>query len=174
MARMPFKSSFAPSTLAAVSAFALLAACSGEAGDAGEEGAAPAGDAPAEIAQRQDNFEAIGDNFKAIREQLETDAPDMAIIQTSAADINERLQRLPDLFPEGTSMEAGYDTEALAKIWEDPEGFDEAIQNGIARSEEMMAAAATGDPEAVGSQVRNLGVNGCKACHDKYRVDDDA
>jgi len=171
MARMPLKFSSAPSVFAAVSAFALLSACGGE---AGEEAAAPAGDAPAEIAERQDNFEAIGDNFKAVREQLETDSPDMAVIQTSAAEINERLQRLPDLFPEGTSMEAGYDTEALAAIWEDQQGFDEAIQNAIAASEDLMAAAETGDPEAVGGQVGNLGLNGCKACHDKYRVDDDA
>ena len=105
MARIP-----SPSVLAAVSAFALLAACSGEAGDGAEEAAAPAGDAPAEIEQRQENFKAIGDSFKAIREQLETDAPDFAVITPAAADINERLQRLPDFFPEGSSMEVGYDT----------------------------------------------------------------
>lgn len=169
MARMP-----SPSVFAAVSVFALLAACSGEATDAGQETAeAPAGDAPAEIAQRQDNFEAIGDSFKAIREQLETDAPDFAVITPAAADINERLQRLPNLFPEGTSIEAGYDTEALATIWEDPEGFAEVTEQAIAASADMMAAAETGDPEAVGGQVGNLGLNACKACHDKYRVDDD-
>lgn len=70
-------------------------------------------------------------------------------------------------------MEAGYDTEALAVIWEDADGFAEAIQNAVARSEELMAAAATGDAEAVGGQVGNIGLNGCKACHDKFRVDDD-
>ncbi|WP_162627715.1 cytochrome c [Erythrobacter sp. KY5] len=157
--------------IAATPLAALLAACGGETTDA--EAPEPAGDAPAEIAERQDNFEAIGDSFKAIREQLETDAPDFAVIEPAAADINTRLQRLPDLFPEGTSMEAGYDTEALAVIWEDPDGFSEAIQTAIAKSEEMMAAAATGDPEAVGAQVGNLGSNGCKACHDKFRKDDD-
>lgn len=165
-------STFVRRLILATPVIALLAACGGETGDA-EETAAPAGDAPAEIAERQDNFEAIGDSFKAIREQLETDAPDMAVIQASAGDINARLQRLPDLFPEGSSMEAGYDTEALAAIWEDPEGFAEATQNAIAASEDMIAAAATGDAEAVGGQVGNIGLNGCKACHDKFRVDDD-
>ncbi len=159
---------------AATPLIALLAACGGEASDVGGgESAAPAGDAPAEIAQRQDNFEAIGDAFKVIREQLEGEAPDMAAIQEAAGDINTRLQRVPDFFPEGSSMEAGYDTEALAMIWEDPDGFTEATQNAIAASEEMVAAAATGDPAAVGEQVGNLGLNGCKACHDKFRVDDD-
>lgn len=168
MAHMPSLPVFA-----AVSAFALLAACSGETADGGEEGAAPAGDAPAEIAERQDNFKAIGDSFKAIREQLETDTPDFAVITPAAADINERFQRLPDLFPAGTSLDDGHDTEALAAIWEDPDGFDEAIENAVAASEDMLAAAETGEAEAVGGQVGNLGLNGCKACHDKYRVDDE-
>lgn len=168
MARIP-----TPSFFAAACAFALLAACSGEATDTGEEAAAPAGDAPMEIAERQENYKAIGDSFKAIREQLETDAPDFAVIEPAAVDINKRLQRVPDLFPEGTSMEAGYDTEALAVIWEDPEGFAEVTDQAIAASADMMAAVATGDPEAVGGQVGNLGLNACKACHDKYRVDDD-
>ncbi len=157
---------------AATPLIALLAACGGEA-TSGDGAETPEGPPPAEIAERQDNYEAIGDAFKLIREELETDTPDMAAIQGAAGDINTRLQRVPDLFPEGSSMEAGYDTEALAVIWEDPDGFAEATQNAIAASEEMVAAAATGDPAAVGEQVGNLGLNGCKACHDKFRVDDD-
>ncbi len=158
--------------IAATPLIALLAAC-GAGLEESDESTSPVSDAPPEIAERQDNFEAIGDSFKVIREQLETDAPDMAAIQTAAGDINTRLQRVPDLFPEGTSMEAGFDTEALAVIWEDPDGFAEATQNAIAASEEMIAAAASGDPAAVGPQVGNIGLNGCKACHDKFRVDDD-
>lgn len=159
-----------PSFVAAVSAFALLAACSGEATDTAE---APASDAPAEIKERQANFEAIGDSFKAIRGQLEAETPDFAVIEPAATDINERLQRLPGLFPEGSSMEAGYDTEALAVIWEDPEGFAEAIDNAVAASAELVTAAASGDAAEVGAKGGALGMNGCKGCHDKYRVDDD-
>lgn len=162
-----------PKSLAAFSAIALLAACSGETTDADETAAAPAGDAPAEIEQRQDNFEAIGDAFKAIREQLEGGSPDFTVIEASAGDINTRLKRLPDLFPEGSSMEAGYDTEALAVIWEKPEDFSQAIESAVSASEEMMGAAATGDAEAVGAQVGNLGKNGCKNCHDTFRKPDD-
>ena len=160
--------------LVATPLIALLAACGGGTEDAGgAEAAAPVGDAPPEIAQRQDEFEGIGDNFKLIREELETDAPDMAAIEGAATDINARFQRVIDLFPEGSSMEAGYDTEALAVIWEDPDDFARVHEAALLASEEMMAAAASGDPAAVGEQVGDLGLNGCKACHDKYRVDDD-
>ena len=161
-----------PSVFAAVSAFALLAACSGEAGDTGEEAAAPAGDEPAEIAQRQDNFEGIGDSFKAVREQLETDAPDMAVISASAADINERLGRLEGFFPEGTSVDDGYDTEALATIWEKPEEFAAAQAKLVETSAALVAAAGTGEMAAVGEAVKTMG-GSCKGCHDNFRLDTD-
>ena len=163
-----------PSFVAAVSAFALLAACSGGAGDAGEEtAAAPAGDAPAEIKQRQENFEAIFESFKAIRAQLETGEPDFAVLTTASTNINERFQRLDGFFPEGTSMEAGYDTEALATIWEDPEGFEEATANAIAASADLVTAVESGDVAEVAAKGGALGLNGCKGCHDKYRVEQD-
>ena len=158
--------------VAATPLIALIAACGGETRD-GDGAVAPEGDAPAEIAERQDNFEAIGDSFKAIREQMEGGSPDFAAIETSATDINTRLQRLPELFPAGSSMEAGYDTEALAVIWEDPDGFSEAIENAVVASAELIEAAQTGDPEAVGGQIGELGLEGCKGCHDKFRKDDD-
>lgn len=158
--------------LAATPLIALLAACGGETADAPTD-AAPAGDAPAEIKLRHDNFEAISDSFKVIRTQLEGDAPDFAAMETAAADINTRLQRIPDYFPEGTSVEAGYDTEALATIWEKPEEFAAATQSAITESEAMMAAVASGDAAAVGAQVGKLGGQGCKNCHDSFRLDDD-
>ncbi len=145
-----------------------VAACGSESADA----PAPVNPEPLEIAERQDNFKAIGKSFKAIRGQLEGDAPDLAVIEASASDINTRLQRVGDLFPAGSGMDAGFDTEALAKIWEDPDGFAQVSQDAINASAELMAAAASGDVAAVGPQVGNLGMKGCKGCHDVYRVDD--
>jgi len=149
----------------------LLAACGGDTSENAE--VAPVGDAPPEIAERHDNFEAISDSFKLIRTELEGGAPDFAAMETAAADINTRLQRVPELFPEGTSVEAGYDTEALATIWEKPEEFAAASEAAITESEAMMAAVATGDAAVVGEQVGKLGVQGCKNCHDSFRLDDD-
>ena len=152
--------------------FAVLAACASETPADGEGETAATGDAPAEIAQRQDNFEAIGDAFKAIRGQLEGGSPDLAVIGASATDINTRAQAIGDYFPAGTSVEDGFDTEALPAIWEKPEEFATATQNLVEASATLASLAEGGDAAAVLEQVKEMGGT-CKACHDNFRVDDD-
>lgn len=148
-----------------------LAACGGEVADAPDDGAA-ASDAPPIIEERQANFEGIGDAFKVIRGQLEGDSPDFEAIGAAATDINERAQLITGHFPEGTSVDDGYDTEALATIWEKPAEFEQAAQDLVDASAEFVTVAAGGDAAAVGEQVKALGGT-CKACHDEFRLDTD-
>jgi cytochrome c556 len=146
---------------------ALLAACGGETAEA------PAADAPPEIEARQDNFEGIGDSFKIIRANFEEGATtDLAAVEAAARDINERANAIGDYFPEGTSVEDGYDTEALPSIWAEPVEFTAAQQKLLEESAALMSAAASGDVAATGEQVGALGLS-CKNCHDSFRVDDD-
>lgn len=119
---------------------------------------------------RQANFEAMGDAFKAIRGQLEGDAPDFAVIQESAQTINARITANKDLFPEGTGIDSGADTEALEVIWEKPEEFVESTDKLIAASEVLAAAAQAQDIVQVQEAVKGLG-GSCKACHDVFRLD---
>lgn len=149
---------------------ALLAACGGEA--TGDGDGTAAGPAPAEIEQRQDNFEAIGDAFKAIREELDTDAPDLAFVKTQAEDISARAETAKGLFPANTSVADGYDTEALPAIWEKPEEFGEKAQALVEAAAEMASLAESGDAAAVAAAVGTVGKT-CKGCHDNFRVDDD-
>ncbi|MGB3470929.1 MAG: cytochrome c [Erythrobacter sp.] len=152
---------------------AVLSACGGDAAPAAEgETAAAASEEPAIIGERQKNFKAIGKAFKAIRTQLEGDAPDFAVIETSAIDLNEAAMKIDGYFPEGTSVEDGYDTEALPTIWEKPEEFAKAHQMLVDASAEMVTIAQAGDAAAVGAQVGAVGKT-CKNCHDNFRVDDD-
>lgn len=149
----------------------MLTACGGETGSEGVDGAQSA-EEPAIIDVRQTNFEEIGDAFKAIRGQLEGDSPDFAVIEASATTINTNAQKIGDHFPEGTGMDAGSDTEALATIWEKPEEFAAAHQASVDASEGLIAAAQLGEASAVQAQVGELGKS-CKGCHDNFRVDDD-
>ncbi|WP_394730654.1 c-type cytochrome [Altererythrobacter sp. GH1-8] len=160
---------------AACAAFLLtLAAC----GDTAEAPAPAPDQASSEespgnvIELRQANFEAMGDAFKAIRGQLEGDAPDFAVIEESAQAIGARISANKDLFPEGTGIDSGADTEALEVIWEKPEDFAESADKLIAASEALAAAAASQDLGAVQQAVKNLG-GSCKACHDVFRLDKD-
>lgn len=154
-----------------------LAACSGgapadapadaPAGDA----AAPAVDAKAVIKERHDNFEAIGDAFKAIRGELEKGAPDFALIATKATDINTAAGKIEGHFPAGTSVDDGFKTEALATIWEKPEEFKAATQKLLDESAKLATVAGEGNKEAVAAQAMAMG-GACKGCHEKFRLDD--
>ncbi len=152
-----------------LSALALsLAACGGAPEEAADVSSAEA----SVIEQRQDNFEAIGDAFKAIRGQLEDGAPDFAAIAGDAETIHTNAGKIQDYFPEGTGIDSGADTEALATIWEDPEGFAGAAEDLIAASQTLVDAAGTEDLAAVQQAVDGLG-GSCKACHDDFRLDKD-
>lgn len=156
-------------TLVVAGFAAALAGCGGEApeSEAEAELTSPA------IAERQDNFEGIGDAFKAIRGQLEQESPDLSVIEAKAGEINERAGNIEQHFVEETAREDGYDTEALAAIWQNPEDFDEATQKLIDTSAALVEAAGGGDPAAVGAAVKEMG-GACKNCHDQFRYDDEA
>lgn len=140
-----------------------LAACSG-----GE----PAAEAPPVLKERHDNFEAIGDAFKAVRGELEKDAPDFGAIAAKASEINTLGGKIEGHFPAGTSVEDGFKTEALPAIWEKPEEFKAATQKLLDESAKLAEIAPAGDKEAVGAQVMALG-GACKGCHDNFRLDDE-
>ena len=147
----------------------MLLACNGEApSEAGEANS----ETPPEIAERQANFEAMGDAFKLIRAELEGGAPDLAAIGSQASEINTRAGNIEGKFPAETSIEDGYDTEALPSIWEKPEEFASAQQLLVEESAKLVTLAGEGDAAAVGEQVKALG-GSCGNCHDQFRVDDD-
>ena len=159
---------------------AALAACSGEApadqpADAAPADAAAADGAPVDVAavlkEREENFEGIGDAFKAIRGELEKDAPDFALIATNATDINTRAKLIETHFPAGTSVDDGVKTEALATIWQKPEEFKVAGQKLIDESAKLAELAKGGDKAAVGAQAMAMG-GACKGCHYQFRLDD--
>ncbi|WP_296718716.1 cytochrome c [Erythrobacter sp.] len=159
---------------------AVAAALVGALAACGDE--VPADEAPAAsvvepgtaaiLKERHDNFESIGDAFKAVRGELEKDAPDFALIADNANDIYNRAGNIERHFIERTSIDDGFDTEALATIWEKPDGFKAATQKLLDESAELAAVAASGDKAAVAAQAMAMG-GACKDCHDQFRLDDE-
>lgn len=155
---------------AALAAMAMgLASCGAQPAD---EATSAAGPEPEVIDERQANFKAIGKAFKAIRTELEKGNPDTSAIVTAATDLNAAALKVEGYFPEGTSVADGYDTEALATIWEKPEEFAEAHKMLVDRSAEMITIAQGGDVAAISDQVGPVG-GSCKNCHDTFRLDTD-
>lgn len=167
---MPIKKSH---TLFSV-AVLLLAGCGGgEPVDpnAGSETLESGMTVRAQIEARQDGYKAIGRNFKAINDQLKTDAPDLEAIQAAAAAMVEASEGMGDWYPAGTGPESGVKTEALAVIWEEPADFAAKISDYEAALAGLSAATTNGDFAAIAAAAQATGPT-CGACHDKFRLDD--
>ena len=89
----------------------------------------------------------------------------MASLQVFA----EVSEQFGELFPPGS--ETGMGTEAAPAIWEDREGFDEAL----AEWQTAVNAAIDAQPGSVEEAKPVLGAvfNSCKNCHDTYRIEDE-
>ena len=72
------------------------------------------------------------------------------------------------IFQEGSDVG---ESEALPLIWEEPEAFAEAVSKMQEAAAAFVAAAESGDSEAIGAAFRNVGMS-CRGCHDRYRVED--
>lgn len=145
-------------------AFAITACDSADSGPGAEIALA--------VEQRQGLFEDVGDAFKAIRGELEGGAPNLALIGEQAGVINARALSIEGLWPVGSDVESGVDTEALPSIWQKPDEFAQATQKLIEASASMVEIAASGDLAEVQAAVRPVGM-ACKGCHDNFRLDTD-
>lgn len=124
------------------------------------------------IKQRQAAMKDIGAQMKVIKDYLGGNGTS-ADVAASAAKINARAKTTGGLFPPNTAPGASgvtVETEALPKIWEDPDGFAKAFSVLEAESAKLEEVAATDDPEAIGAQFGAMGKNGCGGCHKVYRV----
>lgn len=72
------------------------------------------------------------------------------------------------IFQEGSNVG---ESEALPLIWEQPDAFAEAVSTMQEATAAFVAAAESGDSEAIGAAFRNVGMS-CRGCHDDFRVQD--
>ncbi len=118
---------------------------------------------------RQENFKQQGAVFKAIRDELKKDAPNMALISTSAVKLKSSADALPTWFPKGSGPESKYATDAKPEIWTDPVKFASAVKRLHVEATKFQTIAASGDVGAMRAQSQAVGGT-CKGCHDSFRV----
>lgn len=119
--------------------------------------------------ERHEGMESIGKATKAITQELKSNSPDVAVIRSSAARINELARKSSGWFPAGTGKDVIEKTRAKPEIWQKPDDFA-AKDRGLQQAAQAFnAAAQSGDMNAIKARFDTLGKT-CKACHDSYRA----
>jgi cytochrome c556 len=77
---------------------------------------------------------------------------------------------LKQLFPEGTTKQAGFDTAALPAIWDKWSEFEQTAKSFAEESAKLAEVAKGGDMTAIGQQLGALGKNACGSCHQTFRA----
>lgn len=124
-----------------------------------------------QIEARQAQLKKMGKAFKAISDQLKAGSPDLAQIQAAAAVVPKEAAGMVDWFPDGTGPESGVKTEALPIIWENKADFADKVTAMQEAAAKLETVAQEGDVAAIATAFQSTGGT-CKACHDKYRLDD--
>lgn len=123
---------------------------------------------PAEVLkQRHEHYEALGDAFKAVRDNSRG-SPDFAALDKAMAVIEKATVDQQQWFPKGTGPEAGK-TRALPEIWSKPAEFAAAQKMFADKVAPLSAAVKARNAEAVGAAFREVG-GSCKNCHDNFRA----
>ncbi len=120
--------------------------------------------------ERHELMEGVGDAAKVIGAMLKGERDyDVDAVMDSLDVFDDASSYLGELFPEGT--ETGKGTEAAPAIWEDRAGFEEALQTW--RDATIKAIEAEPATLEEGKPLLGAVFNGCKNCHDNYRIDDE-
>jgi cytochrome c556 len=118
------------------------------------------------IQQRQQAMEAVGDAMKTLGAIAKQEQPfDVEVVQASAATIASHLEEAAELFPEGSDS-GDARTWAKPEIWTDRVHFDEVLQRTHRAALDLQSVT---EEEAFLPALGALG-NGCKSCHDPYRL----
>jgi cytochrome c556 len=116
---------------------------------------------------RHELMEGVRDAAKPVGAMLKGERDfDADTVRRSLATFADAGERLGDLVPEGS--EGG---EAAPAIWEDPDGFEAAIQE----FSDATATAIEANPQSL-DQARPVVqpvFGACKNCHDTFRIEED-
>jgi cytochrome c556 len=125
---------------------------------------------PDPINERHEMMEDTRDALKPMAQMVKGErAFDATTVSAGLATMQHTAEHFGGLFPPGS--ESGGNTEAKPEIWTDREGFEQAQAKFAAAVEQAVA----GDPQSAEALKPLLGgiTKTCKACHEKYRLQDE-
>lgn len=121
------------------------------------------------IHERHELMESVGKAAKPIGQMFKGEIDyDASVVMKSLSTWKSVGEKFGDLFPEGS--ETGQDTEAAPAIWEDRDGFNDALAMWVEATDKAIAA----NPQSLDDAKPTVGAifNTCKNCHDSYRIED--
>lgn len=118
---------------------------------------------------RQAVMSALGAHISAISMHVRGLVDDNGFLDEHAKSLARTAAELGHVFPAGSDVG---DSEALPTIWERPEEFTEVVAEAERAAAALAEAASSGDRQAVGAALREVGA-ACRGCHDDFRKDDD-
>ena len=117
---------------------------------------------------RQSIFKLLGSNMGTLGAMAKGKIPvDAAVVEKNATRINQLSLMIADYARTDTSK-FDVKTEALAKIWQDPEHFSKDIDKLTMASAELMTAAKSKDEGAIKKAIGGVGKT-CGGCHDHFK-----
>ncbi len=120
------------------------------------------------IKYRQSVMKAIGGHMGGIVGVVKGEVGYVGHVVAHAQGINAMSKLLPELFPKGTSLMDSEKTRARPEIWDDFSKLVAAAKALEVESAKMVEVAASGDLDAIGGQLKNLG-KACGGCHKPFR-----
>jgi cytochrome c556 len=115
------------------------------------------------IEKRQKLMKSNSEAAKAIKAAVES--KDYATVETKAKTIMGNAEKIPDLFPKGSTVGK---TKAKAEIWEKADEFAKNPKKLSKAASELADAAKAKDDAAIGVKVKALG-DVCSNCHKTFR-----
>ena len=120
------------------------------------------------VKYRKASLTLLGTHFGRLAAMASGRAPYDAKAAADNADVIAAVAKLPwTAFGEGTDMG---ETRAKPEIWKESARFKEASEKAQAELVKVVAAAKTGNLDALKTAVGPAG-SSCKACHDHFRKD---
>jgi cytochrome c556 len=117
------------------------------------------------IEKRQKAMKGNSADAKAIKAAVES--KDYATIEMKAKDIMGTAEKIPSLFPKGSTTGK---TKAKAEIWEKEDEFRKNAKNLGKAASEVADAAKSKDDAAIGVKVKALS-EACGNCHKEFRAE---
>lgn len=119
---------------------------------------------------RQSVFKLLGSNMGTLGAMAKGKIPlDASIVEKNAKRINQLSLMIADYSRTDTST-FDVNTQALAKIWQDPEHYSKDINNLTLASQQLINASQSKDEAAIKKAIGGVGKT-CGGCHNDFKKD---